>query len=174
MIRFVLICLMCAFLYADTKLNALYQSGEFLKACEYGSGVWRENEKDEKFMMSFGNACLKSDYIDYLAVPAARLNKTKESREAAALYATLVTKKKLLLMAMIDKADISNLVLPKRSHPLSVAFDKMVAKELKNENGIWVDRGGEFNISVIESPKFKGIKTMLITDANGTKRIMYK
>ncbi|MEY4504802.1 MAG: hypothetical protein RL154_1098, partial [Pseudomonadota bacterium] len=109
-------------LFADEKLESLYKSNEYAKACEYGAGIWRKNEKDEKFMLLFGNSCTKSDYIDYLAVPAARLGKTKESREAAALYSTLLTKKKLLLMALVDGADISSLSLPQVPHILSVAF----------------------------------------------------
>lgn len=172
--RYIIFSIFSIFAYADARLDTLYQSGEFLKACEYGAGVWRTNEKDEKFMMIFGNACLKSDYIDYLAVPAVRLSKTKESREAAALYSTLVTKKKLLLMALMDGADLSNLTLPQAQHPLSIAFDKMVAKELKNVNGVWTDKNNSFGVSVIVSPKDKDSKTILITEANGTKRIMYK
>ncbi len=169
----ILIFCFITMLFAEGKMEDLYKK-DFLKACEYGSSNWRQNEDNEKFMMMFGNACLKSDYIDYLAVPAARLGKTKESREAAALYSAMLTKKRLLLMALMDKTDISYISMPKVDHILSVAFDKMASKELKFENGTWSDKNKTISIAVIDSPKEKNLKTLQITDANGTKRIMFK
>ena len=50
----------------------------------------------------------------------------------------------------------------------------MASKELKFENGIWSDKNKTISIAVIDSPKEKNLKTLQITDANGTKRIMFK
>ena len=77
-------------------------------------------------------------------------------------------------MALVDKTDISYISMPKVDHILSVAFDKMASKELKFENGIWSDKNKTISIAVIDSPKEKNLKTLQITDANGTKRIMFK
>jgi hypothetical protein len=64
-----------------------------------------------------------------------RLNETKESRENASYFATILLQKQLLKQAILDKKELGDLNLPNTNFVLSKIFNMFVDKkyELKNE-----------------------------------------
>lgn len=107
--------------------------------------------------MLYGFACLKSDYIDRLAIPLTSLRSTKTERANASYFATILLQKKLLYHAMIDHIDISHLVLPKTDYVLSKVFDLYVRNEYKKIDDKYY----------LTSKESDGLLYVLYTQSNG-------
>ncbi len=74
--------------------------------------------------MLYGLSCLNADHIDRLAVPMISLRyDSKAQRVNASYFATILLQKKLLIHALIDHVDLSNLSLPKTDYLLSKVFE---------------------------------------------------
>ncbi len=112
-------------LYADIKQNMfnLYQNEKFEDVCKLGFNNLRSNNKDEEFVSLYAFACLNSDYIDRLAIPIALLKSTSEDRANSAYFSVILMQKKLLYHALVDKYDLSTLVLPTTDYVLSKVFN---------------------------------------------------
>lgn len=121
-------------LYADIKQNmfGLYQNKKFEKVCQIGFDHFKENKQDEEFVSLYAFACLKSDYIDRLAVPTAVLKFSKEARANSAYFSVILMQKKLLYHALVDNYDLSEFRLPTTDYVLSRVFD-LYAKLKKHE-----------------------------------------
>lgn len=123
--RILLLILIYLSLNADVKdeMFNLYQNEKFEKVCNLGYGVFDLNSKDEEFVSLYAFACLKSDYIDRLAMPISLLKYTKESRSNAAYFSVILMQKKLLYHSLVDDYDLSELELPTTNHILSKVFN---------------------------------------------------
>jgi hypothetical protein len=112
-------------LYGDVKRDmfTLYQNGKFEDVCGIGFDNFRENKRDEEFVSLYAFSCLKSDYIDRLAVPTAVLKFSEESRANPAYFSVILMQKKLLYHALIDNYDLSSYTLPTTDYVLSKVFD---------------------------------------------------
>ncbi|MEA2111483.1 MAG: hypothetical protein U9P71_05490 [Campylobacterota bacterium] len=91
-------------------------------ACQVGKKIFFNQERDEKFLALIGQACLKADYIDTLAMIQSRLRESESARKNSALFSSIVLQKRLIYQFMYDSTDISTLALPISNHPLSHAF----------------------------------------------------
>jgi hypothetical protein len=112
--------LLHADLYEDFSLSM--KAKEYEKACQIGKTLFYRQERDQKFLALVGQACLKADYIDTLAMIQSRLRESEYARQNAALFSSIVLQKRLIYQFMYDDTDISSLALPISDHPLSVAF----------------------------------------------------
>ena len=123
--KIVLSLLVFISLYGDVKreMFTLYQNKKFENVCEIGFDHFKENKKDEEFVSLYAFACLKSDYIDRLAVPTAVLKFSKEARANSAYFSVILMQKKLLYHALLDNYDLSEYVLPSTDYVLSKVFD---------------------------------------------------
>lgn len=132
--KLLLLFLLVANLSADIKRNMfnLYQNKKYEKVCSMGFDNFKKNKKDEEFVSLYAFACLKSDYIDRLAVPTAVLKFSKESRANAAYFSVILMQKKLLYHALVDNYDLSEFSLPTTDYVLSKVFD-LYAKLGKHE-----------------------------------------
>jgi len=112
--KIVLIFFLTLNLYAGIKENmfSLYQNNKFENVCSLGFDNFNAHSKDEEFISLYAFACLKSDYIDRLAIPIAMLKYSEESRSNSAYLAVILMQKKLLYHALLDNYDISTLKLP--------------------------------------------------------------
>ncbi len=121
-------------LYADIKQNMfnLYQNKKFEDVCQQGFDNFKAHKQDEEFVSLYAFACLKSDYIDRLAVPTAVLKFSRESRANSAYFAVILMQKKLLYHALVDNYDLSEFRLPTTDYVLSRVFD-LYAKLEKHE-----------------------------------------
>jgi hypothetical protein len=125
MLRYSLvISLLLSLLYADpyTEFSKSLQEKNYERACQIGKTIFFNQERDEKFLSLIGQACLKADYIDTLAMIQSRLRESKSSRQNAALFSSIILQKRLIYQFMYDGTDISSLALPVSDHPLSHAF----------------------------------------------------
>jgi len=132
--KIVLLILLTLNLYADKKREMfnLYQNQKYEKVCSIGFDYFKENKKDEEFVTLYAFACLKSDYIDRLAIPTAILKFSKESRANSAYFSVILMQKKLLYHALVDNYDLSEFRLPTTDYVLSRVFD-LYAKLGKHE-----------------------------------------
>jgi len=112
-------------LYADKKQNMfnLYQNKKYEEVCQIGFDYFKQNKNDEEFVSLYAFSCLKSDYIDRLAVPTAVLKYSKEARANSAYFSVILMQKKLLYHALVDNYDLSEFALPTTSYVLSKVFD---------------------------------------------------
>ncbi len=120
-----LILLLSLSLYADIKQDMfnLYQNEKYEKVCSIGFDNFKKHNKDEKFISLYAFACLKSDFIDRLAIPVALLKHSRESRANSAYFSVILMQKKLLYHALVDNYNISALKLPTTDYVLSKVFD---------------------------------------------------
>jgi len=123
--KILLILILSLSLYADIKREMfnLYQNKKFEDVCDMGFDNFKENKRNEKFVSLYAFACLKSDYIDRLAVPTAVLKFSKEARANSAYFSVILMQKKLLYHALLDNYDLSSYKLPTTDYILSKVFD---------------------------------------------------
>jgi hypothetical protein len=107
-----------------------YDVGEFKKACLDGSKKIY-SIKDEELLSLIGDACIRVDYINPLGDVIKGLISTKDFRENASYFATILLQKKLLYQFMNDDIDISKLRLPRTSYILSVVFENITKGNYK-------------------------------------------
>ncbi len=112
-------------LYSDIKQDMfnLYQNEKYEKVCNIGFNNYSKFKKSEEYVSLYAFSCLKSDYIDRLSIPIARLKYSKEARANAAYLSVILMQKKLLYHALLDKYDLSSIKLPTTDHVLSKVFD---------------------------------------------------
>ena len=112
-------------LHADIKqeMLGLYQNNKFDAVCKLGFRNFKAHTRDEEFVSLYAFACLKSDYIDRLAVPTAMLKHSKEARSNSAYFSIILMQKKLLYHALVDGYDLAPFVLPTTDYVLSKVFD---------------------------------------------------
>ena len=121
----VLILLLTLNLHASLKQKMfnLYQNKKYENVCTLGFNNFYAHKKDEEFILTYAFACLKSDYIDRLAVPITILKFSQDARSNAAYFSVILMQKKLLYHALLDNYDLSMLKLPTTDYVLSKVFD---------------------------------------------------
>ncbi|PSM52704.1 hypothetical protein CBLAS_0818 [Campylobacter blaseri] len=122
----------------------------------------------------YANACLKMDKVNELIIPIVMLYKTKEERENASLYATVLFQKKMLYLSLVDGFDISFIKTPKVDYILSIIFDKYVNKDYIKNNGIYkfiLDKENSCNLFIKNED---GIDKMIIALYRNEKLISIK
>lgn len=105
----------------------LYQSNKYEEACSKGMRNFHKHRKDTEFVSLYAFSCLKSDFIDRLAVPISILKHSEEARANAAYLSVILMQKKLLYHALIDGYDLSQFKLPTTDYVLSKVFDLYAA-----------------------------------------------
>ncbi len=115
-----------------------YKNGEYKKVCAKGIKIFEKFKKNEDLVTMYAFSCLKSDYIDRLAVPIVILKKTKEARANAAYFSTILVQKKLLYYALIDGIDITGLVFPQTDHIFSKIFNLFIEKKYKKTDNRYI------------------------------------
>jgi len=121
---------------ADTAYDFMdhLKEGDYQKACKVGREMITVLQKDEKIISLVGQACLKSDFIEALALANHRLRDSKETRADAVAFSSVVLQKKLIYQFMYDNADISTMYLPIVDHPLSHTFVAIRDANYKTES----------------------------------------
>ncbi|WP_297439651.1 hypothetical protein [Sulfurimonas sp.] len=123
--KLILLFFLLTSLHASTKqkMFKLYQNEEYDRACTLGFNYFTKNRKDEQFLSLYGFSCLKSDYINRLAQPVARLKFSQEARSNAAYFSVILMQKKLLYHSILDGYDLSSFTFPSTDYVLSKVFD---------------------------------------------------
>ncbi len=84
--------------------------------------VYRNYLNSEKFLTLYGLNCLETDSIDEIAKPMVLLKKSRESRQNASYFATILLQKQLLKQALLDKREIGYLKLPTTNFSLKRGY----------------------------------------------------
>ena len=133
-----------AFASSLSNIKQLFNDKKFTQVCRKSSAIYEDNKRNEEFLNMFAASCLKSDMINRMVLPIIKLYKTKEARENAVYFATILYQKKLLYYALSDDFDISYVNLPKTNYILSKIFDKFVKGEYNLKNGsYWFTDNGK-------------------------------
>ncbi len=170
--NFILCLILSNILYGNSldDIKKLYNSKEYSKVCTQSGNIYMSFKDNEEFLNIFADSCLKSDMINRMILPIIKLNKTKQARENAAYFTTILYQKKLLYYALCDNADISYVNLPKTDYILSKIFQKYVKKEYKlQNNSYWFDDELDKDIKYKLNIEIKnGVKKMYLkTYKNG-------
>lgn len=167
-----------AFALRMADIKSYFEKAEYTKICNQKIQDLLKDSQNEEFLNIFGISCLKTNDIDRLALPASKLSKTQSSRENAAYFADILLKKKLLLHAILDGADISYIRLPKSDYILSFIFDKFVKKEYVEELGVFIfeepNSDTRYELSTIVSPNFAKMILKIFKNDDLTSQIEYR
>ncbi len=163
---FMYIILFSIFLHAGSKneIVSLFKAKQYKEACLQGLSIIDKYSRDENFVTLYAFSCLNSDYIDRLNLPIAKLKFSEEARSNAAYFSVILMQKKLLLHAMVDGYDISNLKLPSTDFVLSKVFDLYVQAPKKEEQYYFNDPQQQKKSYKLYLKKERGVHKIVIEE----------
>ena len=145
------------------------QIGQYNRICQESVRNLFIEEQSEALANMYAKACLKMDKVNELVVPTVMLYKTKEARENASLYATIIFQKKMLYLALCDGVDISYIRTPKINYILSEIFDKFTERAYVKKSDTYVftlENGERAELFIKEEEE---VKKMVIAIYAGDK-----
>ncbi len=119
------------------QLITHYKQKDYRYVCLQGYKVFKALQKDEDLLSMYAFACLRSDYVDRLAVPILILGKTKESRKNRAYFSLILTQKNILISALADNERFANLQVPNSDHIISKIFNLFFQKKYKKVDNVY-------------------------------------
>lgn len=108
-----------------------FKANEYGRVCDKGMKLYYGGYTEENFVSLVGVSCAKVDRINLLGMLQRSLVKTKESRENASYFTTLLLQKRLIYQFMTDDLPLDNLRLPNSSHLLSQVFEHLSSGNYK-------------------------------------------
>ena len=145
------------------------QIGQYNRICQESVRNLFIEEQSEALANTYAKACLKMDKVNELVVPTVMLYKTKEARENASLYSTIIFQKKMLYLALCDGVDISYIRTPKINYILSEIFDKFTERAYVKKSDTYVftlENGERAELFIKEEEE---VKKMVIAIYAGDK-----
>lgn len=142
------------------------QIGQYNRICQEGVRNLFIEEQNDALANMYAKACLKMDKVNELVVPTVMLYKTKEARENASLYSTIIFQKKMLYLALCDGVDISYIRTPKINYILSEIFDKFTEKAYVKKSDTYVftlESGERAELFIKEEEEVKKMVVALYT-----------
>jgi len=162
-----------------SDIYKLYEKQEYEEGCDYGAKYYTKNIDNEKYLTFYGLSCLETNSLNRLAQPMVKLGETKELRETASYFATILLQKQLMRQFLLDGKELGNLKLPKTDFVLSRIFNLFVKKEykLKEETYILTDidkNSIRYEVYIKESKKNKNYMIIdIYHNDKFTKRYQY-
>ena len=155
------------------KMFKLYQNEDYSKACTLGYDYFKKYRKDENYVALYAFSCIKSDYIDRLALPIATLKFSKDARKNSAYFSTILMQKKLLYYSLVDGYNLTEFHLPSTDYVLSKVFDlyAKIKDNKKKEFYILKDPDDEKLIYKLFLIKKQNIKKMVIEEYYDTIKV---
>lgn len=111
--------------YSYNEVLRDYQAKRYEKVCSEGAEFYMRNDKNEQILVAIGDACAKIGAINPLGQISKNLISTKEYRESASYFSTLILQKKLIYQFMHDDINLKELTLPRTDHVLSRVFEQL-------------------------------------------------
>ena len=145
------------------------QIGQYNRICQESVRNLFIEEQNDALANMYAKACLKMDKVNELVVPTVMLYKTKEARENASLYSTIIFQKKMLYLALCDGVDISYIRTPKINYILSEIFDKFTERAYVKKSDTYVftlENGERAELFIKEEEE---VKKMVIAIYAGDK-----
>lgn len=106
-----------------------FKAEKYMRVCEKGMLQYYRGYTDENFVSLVGVACAKEDRINILGMLQRSQVESRDSRENASYFSSLILQKRLIYQFMIDGLSLENLRLPASSHLLSRVFEKLSSKD---------------------------------------------
>ncbi|RUM73234.1 MAG: hypothetical protein DSZ11_06320 [Sulfurovum sp.] len=162
-----------------SEIYKLYEKQEYEKGCDYGAKYYSKNIDNENYLTFYGLSCLETNSLNRVAQPMVKIGSSKELRETASYFATIVLQKQLLKQFLLDGKKLSNLKLPKTDFVLSRIFNLFVkeAYTLKEDTYLLQDSNKkDIRYEVYIKKSKKNIHYMIIDIYQGgkfTKRYQY-
>ena len=179
--RIFLYLLLSSLIFASnlSEIYKLYEKQEYEKGCDYGAKYYTKNIDNENYLTFYGLSCLETNNINRLSQSMVKLGSTKELRETASYFATILLQKQLLKQFLLDGKELGDLKLPKTEFVLSRIFNLFVQKKynLKDNTYILLDfdkKNIRYEVYIKKSEK--NINYMIIDiyqDDKFTKRYQY-
>jgi hypothetical protein len=116
-----------------SKLYKLYEKQEYEAGCKLAKRLYRSYLENEKFLTLYGLNCLETNDIDEIAKPMVLLKKSRESRQNASYFGTILLQKQLLKQALLDGRELTILKLPTTNFYLSKVFNAFVRGNYKRD-----------------------------------------
>ncbi|MRI58055.1 MAG: hypothetical protein C6H99_00945 [Epsilonproteobacteria bacterium] len=132
--RWMIFILLSTLLWAQSDIASMikaYRQKQYAKVCHQGYRSFQKIKKSEDLLNMYAFSCLKSGYINRLAVPIIILNKTPYSRKNRVYFSTILLQKNILLSALADKERYSGISLPKTDHIISKLFEQLQKGAIK-------------------------------------------
>ncbi|NEW61177.1 hypothetical protein GSY74_07770 [Sulfurovum sp. bin170] len=155
-----------------STLYKFYEKQEYDRGCDYAMKHFNKNRKNEKYLTLYGLTCLETDNIHRIATPMIILKETKESRENASYFATILLQKQLLKQALLDEKALGDLNLPKTNFLLSKIFSMFVNKKYALKDGVYKLEDGDKKYQLYIENKYLIID--IYQNDKFTKRYRYK
>jgi hypothetical protein len=121
-----------------SDIYKFYEKQEYDKGCDYGEKYYTKNIDNENYLTFYGLSCLETNSISRLAQPMVKLGGSRELRETASYFATILLQKQLMKQFLIDGKELGNLRLPKTDFVLSRIFNLFVKKEYSLKKDIYI------------------------------------
>jgi hypothetical protein len=96
------------------------------------------NTHDEEYISLYAFSCLKSDYIDRLALPITQLKFSSQTRANSAYFSVILMQKRLLYHSLLDGYDLSSMNLPTTDYILSKVFDLYAQADNKEQKDSYI------------------------------------
>jgi len=125
-----------------SKLYKLYEKQEYEAGCKLAKRLYRSYLDNEKFLTLYGLNCLETNDIDEIAKPMVLLKKSRESRQNASYFGTILLQKQLLKQALLDGRELTILKLPTTNFYLSKVFNAFVRGNYKRDGKKYIIEDG--------------------------------
>jgi len=146
-----------ALLFSTTLKDLVknYKQGHYKKVCKEGYRLFDKLRKDENLVSMYAFSCLKSDYIDRLAVPMLILGKSPQSRRNRSYFSLILTQKNILISALADGETFERLHVPNTDHVISKVFNIYFQKKYKKVDNEYraEDKDGKYRFFIQKSKK---------------------
>ncbi|BCD68069.1 hypothetical protein [Nitratiruptor sp. YY09-18] len=137
---FLIFTLLVSQLFALTIQDLVknYKNKNYKYVCTNGYKLFNKIKKDENLVSMYAFACLKSDYIDHLAVPILILKNSKYARKNRAYFSLILMQKNLLASSICDGVTFENLHVPTTDYYLSTIFNLYYQKKYKYDDNRYI------------------------------------
>ena len=155
-----------------SKLYKLYEKQEYEKGCKLAKRIYRGYLDNEKFLTLYGLNCLETDNIDEIAKPMVLLKKSRESRQNASYFGTILLQKQLLKQALLDRRELTILKLPTTNFYLSKVFNAFVRGNYKRDGNKYIIDNGDTSYQLYIDSKSRMVVD-IYRDGKFLKRYIY-
>ena len=150
-----------------------FKQKKYLSVCKEGLSEYRAGHQEEKFVAILGTACANADYINPLGLIQSKLISTRDARETAAYFSSLLLEKNLIFYFMLDDISLAHLQLPLSTHILSFVVQHLESGKFvyisKNPKMIKIDDGTR---SILVSISDDQPRRVFIDEYNGATLLM--
>jgi len=174
----VLFLLPLALFSAEITIPSLvkaYKRGSYKRVCLQGYYLFDKLKRDENLLSMYAFSCLRSDYINRLAVPILILGKSPQSRKNRSYLSLILAQKNILISALADNEKFEDLKLPNTNHLISKLFNLYFQKKFEKVDNVYKAQEGEVEYKMwLEHKNRFPYLVVEVTTKEGKRRHIYK